>query len=1523
MFVGRGPSTIGGQPNPNAIGLMITGASVSFQRISSTDGTYALVVTGTLRLVGLDGLEIEGTVDFRVNTATGDHTFQMDDPATTATESSFVVNRQSFVFRATAIRIGVAGVLDITGNLMVTRQPNGDLDLAITGASVDVTVDDTVVVRLGGYAAFTISSATGFRLSTFGVTTFALFPDVAAAAASTTTTTSTPAAPTLFPTADLANPKNRSTVVYSTFSNGTGGILRVVFNDRNGVGIKETSIRDVAPEFEIWVNGVKSTVAIGTMPTPVAGLINTWDYTFSGNLFPTGGTSGVVEVRFVTGGISDNSGAGSFGESEQFYVTPSESQKPGPVAVLASPGNGETLTAPALNARRYIDVTFTSLDGTPIRKSSIEDAAPEFKLVGTGLQDVALDATGAPILVGLPLLISGRDAGATVVTYRFFLRDKTPNDATGLFKPGTVQVAFLGTAANPAWTTEEYTGSVTDARGKNIVGLTQTFTLDAAAPGAKTQAGPISLGPLTLQGPSVGIADVGFADGMLVLTISIGVDQASLAFGGRSTTTPGQPTQTQQNSGVSVDLVGLQGTFDLAVDALGLLSGNVRIAPTGKWGIRVASLEAQVGNVAKLTAEGVVFGYTPRAADATGPDTQELLRIATATITFPTLGVTGSLRPYDPSQGINVDPPAEGELAPGLMPGLVVRANGFSLGTAELAYGLPPFPPGSAPQPGNQLTKSPGAPGTDKNINLFGLIELDDLRVGVQGLSVTFGEGATQAAFTGTIYIATGGARLFPGKAINATIKDRLTADDKNADLSDNTEALRAQLVFDDGEIKAFQLEIDTLEVNLSTFVTLTARDFVLDTGADADEYLVSFLSVGARIRVGGLELSGEARNFGFLGDGSFDAKANFGVYLGIGSATGDSFKWPDFLPVRIDAIGVEWVDVENHPEDFVLVLSASVTGIKGVGGLQFTGSIEGVRIAPALLAQGQFPIISIDSLGVTVKGKMFGGEIEAGLVGGIMRLDAQLNPIGVFDRTTPVAKRVFYLGIQGGFSIAGMAGFTIRIGLSELGPLQVFINVEVPGGILLEPFSGLTINDFSAGVEFFKTLPSIDDPMALRGSAFGLPTNITADEWLASLQTQVANQAKAIRDGVAGDGFAAAFTSPMVITGAARIYSMYTSQAIFNGHVLVKISTDGKFLIVGTLNFADNNISLSGRLYADLSRADEGDVTVLFLADIPDQARLLSLYGKLKMGFRNSSGQEVVFTVPASDLTGGTTGSAAGRRREPGRQRRQHRPRSAEEDPDVGVLDAAVLHRPGVHRGSGRDDGLAADPERHDDLRPQGQRDPAGQWSGPHRSGHRQAHPAGERHHRGRCQRGRDHGRHGRRQAVGVLRDRRSQDRRGHRVPGRRRGHGRADAGGGHADQWLQPGPLPDRCRRHPAGCGLPVLPRRSLQERGHSRGHRTGQRGDHAQLLGQGARRDRHRPGSRRQHRRARAQRARVDRRHLHRPDGPHPGPGLDRRPGARVPHLGSGPRHGRPRRHPGPGPDQLAERDQQLHLPLLHHR
>ena len=307
------------------------------------------------------------------------------------------------------------------------------------------------------------------------------------------------------------------------------------------------------------------------------------------------------------------------------------------------------------------------------------------------------------------------------------------------------------------------------------------------------------------------------------------------------------------------------------------------------------------------------------------------------------------------------------------------------------------------------------------------------------------------------------------------------------------------------------------------------------------------------------------------------------------------------------------------------------MTSIGGLAGVNITGAIQGIQIDPSLLAQGEFPIIGIRSIAVTVQGDLFGGQIDAGLVGGILDLDSGFNIIAPTDTTTPVAHRVFYLGLEGGFTIDGMAGFQIQLGLSQLGPLDAFVSVDVPGGILLDPDTGLTINNFAGGVEFYKTLPSITDPMALNGPQFAVPTQLTAAQWLSSLQSQVAAQARAT-NGQAN--FLSAFTSPMTIIGSADIYSIYTSQALFNGQVTVEISTDGKFLIAGQLNFFNNNVSISGKLYVDLSQVTSGSVTVLFLANVPTQVQLLTLYGKLQMGFENAQGQPVTFSVAAPPVS-------------------------------------------------------------------------------------------------------------------------------------------------------------------------------------------------------------------------------------------------------------------------------------------------
>ena len=144
-------------------------------------------------------------------------------------------------------------------------------------------------------------------------------------------------------------------------------------------------------------------------------------------------------------------------------------------------------------------------------------------------------------------------------------------------------------------------------------------------------------------------------------------------------------------------------------------------------------------------------------------------------------------------------------------------------------------------------------------------------------------------------------------------------------------------------------------------------------------------------------------------------------MFLSVGAATGASFKWPDWLPVRINAIGIEWADFNNDPGRFVIVLSVSVTKLPSASSLEFSGAINGVKIDPFLLLEGKFPIIDIESFAVQVSGDLFGGKVTAGLVGGILKLDANGSIIDAFDAVTPVADRVLFGGITGGFELAGI----------------------------------------------------------------------------------------------------------------------------------------------------------------------------------------------------------------------------------------------------------------------------------------------------------------------------------------------------------------------------------------------------------------------------------------------------------------------------------------------------------------------
>ncbi|CAB5080406.1 hypothetical protein D3OALGB2SA_510, partial [Olavius algarvensis associated proteobacterium Delta 3] len=575
VFIGQGPSLKDdGTPNPDAVGVLLTNASLAFQRYTG-DAQYTLYASGTIALVGLDGLQIEGTATFSINT-----TPQVRTIATPGGDQSIGPN--SFLFIGSPVSFRVPGVLDITGALAISRKPSGVLDVSIASASVTVTVKDQEVFSISGNASFSIGGADGFRLQNFKVDGFSIFGQdagllagggVAALAAEDGDADPVPLA---FPTADLYAPFNGAVVVGSGFR--TAGYVDVLFNDPNRVGLNTVTILDDTPELELFFNG--QAVTISGLPTQLVyqsdngALVPSTDLSGSAlatavpsNIFRyaiTGsisGNVGLVTVNILAQSFSDNSGTGNFAETEQFNLVANEGDQPGPTAQLSSPTNGATLTAQSINAKRYIDVTFVSQDGSAIVKNSIN--GDEIRIVGPGVADLKVDGANVPDIVGSPMLISGTGDESTTRTYRYFLKDQDKDNATELFQPGEVTVEIIN---NTFTTAAGVHNGLADPSSPPV--LKQSFTLEASAPGAADSDEPLALGPLTLQGPSIGIEDIGFKDGMLVLTIGIGVDRASLNFGGDGNSTT--PSAEQQNSGVTAELTGILGTFDLAVDAFGL-----------------------------------------------------------------------------------------------------------------------------------------------------------------------------------------------------------------------------------------------------------------------------------------------------------------------------------------------------------------------------------------------------------------------------------------------------------------------------------------------------------------------------------------------------------------------------------------------------------------------------------------------------------------------------------------------------------------------------------------------------------------------------------------------------------------------------------------------------------------------------------------------------------------------------------------------------------------------------------------
>ncbi len=231
---------------------------------------------------------------------------------------------------------------------------------------------------------------------------------------------------------------------------------------------------------------------------------------------------------------------------------------------LTSPVDGSTVNTQSLDQRGYIDVTFNVPGGGIIVPPSTTSTANTAAL--TGAITIGGPAAALVKLAGVPTLVSGN-------TYRYSLvaiSNTTPQNQ--LFAAGLFMVNFSPNAMSPtvfqvqvpqgAGSTATATTSIT------LMASTQVFTVSGTATDEGAASNAISLGPLSLAGPSIGLAGESFKGGTLNLTVAIGVASAGLGFGA-----------SQSGSGITAALTNVLGTFNVQVNLLtlipALLSKNV------------------------------------------------------------------------------------------------------------------------------------------------------------------------------------------------------------------------------------------------------------------------------------------------------------------------------------------------------------------------------------------------------------------------------------------------------------------------------------------------------------------------------------------------------------------------------------------------------------------------------------------------------------------------------------------------------------------------------------------------------------------------------------------------------------------------------------------------------------------------------------------------------------------------------------------------------------------------------------
>jgi hypothetical protein len=519
--------------------------------------------------------------------------------------------------------------------------------------------------------------------------------------------------------------------------------------------------------------------------------------------------------------------------------------------------------------------------------------------------------------------------------------------------------------------------------------------------------------------------------------------------------------------------------------------------------------------------------------------------------------------------------------------------------------------------------------------------------------------GATGTVSLGKVFSFTGlsatvgnfGYSISNGASFNGDFKVTASSVSLNVGsvVSASATGLSGTLSFQSSDFGHFTFNATSVDAKIGPasgpYFDLAAKNIRFDTNPASGGYVAQFGtdagntgSLTATVFVKqGLSFSGTFQNFAISAGGAFVTLPGFGVSLSLSTPT-SNFQWPSWLPIQIQTLGLTWPNFSADPTNFQINLSASVNATIPGTQVGASGFVQNAIIDVGKLQAGQFPIVGIGGAGIGVSGTLFGAQVKAALF--VAVLDTDANYAVVTDPNSPsIVHRTFFAGIDGALNFEGMEGVEVRLGLSQLGPLDGYIQIDQPQ--VLDPDTGLAITNFRAGIEFDKSLPSITDPKQLATNPdFQTASGLTLVQWKDQLEGQVAKQAKDFDQ--SGGNLATTWANmvkTMEIQGGATLFSVYATVNSFQLDGDILFDTTGKIEAKGVLTIGDGLI-INGYLYADLSHVgppgSTSKATILMLANFPGGAPILTTYGAVTFAFDAPS-------LTAPQPAAGTTPSQLG----------------------------------------------------------------------------------------------------------------------------------------------------------------------------------------------------------------------------------------------------------------------------------------